>query len=244
MSRLIEPARLDALSRGEVSSRTLQEILQINFSVLMENLAPDAPLPAFEKEGISRKMVLCGEALLDHMGPAALTALAEHPSDTVRGLSVFGLARHYRAHPIAQALEMVRPFASDQHFGVREWAWMAVRPNLIEKLDVSINALATWTSEMDVNLRRFAVEALRPRGVWCKHIAELRADPARGLPIVEPMRAEPERYAQDSVANWLNDAAKDHPDWVRALCRSWKDAAPANPFTKRIALRATRSIKK
>jgi 3-methyladenine DNA glycosylase AlkC len=234
--------RKAALSRGEFASSNLGEILAIDFADLMESLAPGAGLPAFQKDGISRRMALCGEALLAHFGADVLATWTGHTSDTVRGLALFGLARHKDDATVADVLTMVRPFAADGHFGVREWAWLAVRPRLVRDLDLSIAALADWTGDADVNIRRFAVEALRPRGVWCKHIPALREDPARGLPLLEPMRREGEKYAQDSVANWLNDAAKDRPDWVRSLCQRWLRETDDCPPTQRITTRALRSL--
>jgi len=118
-----------------------------------------------------------------------------------------------------------------------------VRPVLVKNLQVSISLFVPWTGDQDVNIRRFAIEALRPRGVWCKHITALRENPAPGLPLLEPMRQESEKYAQDTVANWLNDAAKDKPDWVRSLCQRWRQEVGDNPATARIVRRALRSLK-
>ena len=102
--------------------------------------------------------------------------------------------------------------------------------------------LAEWTASPSERLRRFASEALRPRGVWCAHIAALKADPARALPLLAPLRADPSAYVQDSVSNWLNDAAKDQPAWVRTLCAQWLESSDA-AATRRICQRATRSLK-
>ena len=92
------------------------------------------------------------------------------------------------------------------------------------------------------HLRRFASEALRPRGVWCAHIASLKREPGKALPILSSLRADPSNYVQDSVANWLNDAAKDQPDWVRGLCAEWLKATPADA-TRRICHRTLRNLK-
>ncbi|CAM2753526.1 hypothetical protein ACSL103130_01215 [Actinomyces slackii] len=123
---------------------------------------------------------------------------------------------------------------------MREWVWMAARPTLVSDLDASIDHLADWTQDPSERIRRFASESLRPRGVWATHIAALKEAPERGEPILTPLRADPSRYVQDSVANWINDAAKSRPDWALDLCRRWTTAGE-NPATERIVKRALRS---
>ena len=90
-------------------------------------------------------------------------------------------------------------------------------------------------------MRRFASEALRPRGVWAAHIPTLKQQPERGEPILHPLRADPSQYVQDSVANWINDASKTRPDWAIALCKRWV-AENDNAATARIVKRALRSV--
>lgn len=65
--------------------------------------------------------------------------------------------------------------------------------------------------------------------------------PDRGQPLLDPLHAEPERYVQDSVANWLNDAAKDRPDWVRGVTGRWA-AASDTKATAYIVKPARRSL--
>jgi 3-methyladenine DNA glycosylase AlkC len=92
-------------------------------------------------------------------------------------------------------------------------------------------------------IRRFAVEILRPRGVWCSSIKQLRATPWLAQSIIEPLKADPSLYVQKSVGNWLNDAAKDHPQWVDKLIAKWLNESQTKS-TLYIAKRALRSIKK
>lgn len=227
------------LDAGRRESRTLAEALAVDFATLLAAAAPGADIAAMRAaggQGIVARMRLAADLAARAEPPERL---ATHASDTVRGWAAFALAA--RARGVDNALETIRTLADDPHFGVREWAWMAVRPTLAARLDAAIAALLPWTAAPSANLRRFAAEVLRPRGVWCAHIAALRADPAPGLALLAPLRAATEKYVQDSVANWLNDAAKDHPAWVRAVTDGWLRESPG-PATARIVRRATRSL--
>ena len=244
MSPGITAARQAELNSGRDESRTLAEILAITHSALLTQVVPEAPEGLVEAAkradslGILARMQTMGEALYTHLGHSACLDLADHPADTVRGWAVFALISQEKDADVDTLLALVRPAADDPHFGVREWAWMAVRPHLVSRLDEAIRALRPWTSEPSERIRRFASESLRPRGVWARHIPALKKEPERGLPL----RADSSRYVQDSVANWINDAAKTQPAWARELCERWQEESPT-PATERIIKRALRSIR-
>ncbi|QNP58045.1 DNA alkylation repair protein [Paenacidovorax monticola] len=242
----LAPACRALLDSGQAATATLAECLAVDFAALLRAAVPEAgeaaaqALDAAAAQGITRRMALAAALLLRQPGPQGLPGWANHPSDTVRGWACFvagaqpGLALHER-------LATLQPLADDAHFGVREWAWLAVRPHIAGDLDTAIGLLAQWARHPSERVRRFASEALRPRGVWCTHLGPLKQTPQRALPVLEPLRADPSAYVQDSVGNWLNDAAKDQPGWVRALCADWLAASPTSA-TRRICTRAQRSI--
>jgi 3-methyladenine DNA glycosylase AlkC len=241
----IPPATLAALNEGRIAAATLSECLAVDHAALLRAAVPGLPAGALETAaslagaGITRRMAAVADLLLAH-APAALGALAVHPSDTVRGWAAFAVGRA-PGLDLASRLSAIRPFAEDPHFGVREWAWLAARPHIAAEIAEAIRLLAPWTGSPSASLRRFAVEATRPRGVWASHIPELKREPSLGVKLLHPLRADPAVYVQDSVANWINDAAKDHPDWARALCAAWRAEGPV-PATLRICNRALRSL--
>jgi 3-methyladenine DNA glycosylase AlkC len=252
---LIPPEVLEALNTGAIPTVNLNEFLAIDLGRLAvaaagaigldardERLADTlAMLPAFKP---MRRHQHVARVLHEMTAPrpdrdAVAHALATHPSDVVRSWAAQWLAFSDLALP--GKLQAVRRFAADGHFGVREMAWMAVRDEIAGDVDAAVALLAPWSLDPDPNIRRFASEATRPRGVWCAQIDALKAEPWRGLPLLEPLRADPSRYVQNSVANWLNDAAKTQPDWVREVCARWTRVR-ADPATHYIARRALRSI--
>ena len=165
------------------------------------------------------------------------------PPPYIRYCARLGLLRdrHRQGLTLAARFAETRPFADDLHFEVREWSWMAIRPHIAADLDNAISLLAAWTAEPSERRRRFASEASRPCGVWCAHLGALRQSSGTALRILEPLRANPALYVQGSVGNWVIDASKDQPDWVRSLCARWS-AVSATYATARICKRALRSM--
>ncbi len=244
----IAPDHLALMNAGRAESATLTETLAVDFAALMGAALPDAgddmiaQMRGAADQGVTRRMALAGQLIWRRGGIAALDGLGDHASDTVRGWGCY-LIGAAEGMTLPDRLAAIRPLADDPHFGVREWAWLALRPHIVAGPDMAIACLRDWTSAPSDRLRRFASEATRPRGVWCAHIPTLRQQPERALPILQPLLTDPSRYVQDSVGNRLNDASKDRPDWVQLLCAAWM-AESETPETARICKRALRSIRR
>lgn len=235
---------LQRLNRGEIETLTLAEGLAVNFATLLGEVEPALKKQAAscfaEATGIVRRMMLAAQLLADYRGKTAAESLSKHPSDTVRGWAAFVIGGAPNLS-LRDRLRKVKSLADDPHFGVREWAWLAVRSAIAVDVDEAVTLLRPWTNEASANLRRFAVEATRPRGVWCAHIEAFKQQPKKGLPLLEPLRDDPAIYVQNSVSNWLNDAGKTSPEFVVSLCRRWAKESET-PATRRIVKRATRSF--
>lgn len=244
------------LNRGELETASLAEWLIVDQAELLRHTLPsvglkkplenvlaavaDIPVPTTMK-ALYRIGEQLAETVPPQTGPrSAFQKLARHPSDCVRSWAAMIVG--YRVDlSVTERLSAIRQFAADPHFGVREVAWLAVRDRLAVELDEAFDQLVPWTTDADANVRRFASEVTRPRGVWCKHIVALKTEPEQGLPILHPLRSDPAKYVRDSVANWLNDAAKTKPQWVRGLCRAWLKESPTAETTY-IARRAQRNL--
>lgn len=236
----ITAERLYLLNHGLVESKNLMETLAIDFNILMPLVIPGFKMPVLlEKTGITKRIHSIATALHTQYGIAIVETLQPHTSDLIRGLACYIIA----LHPVSlrEKLNLIKPMADDLNVGVREWAWLALRPLVIEDIEQALILLEPWACDTSERIRRFSSEVIRPRGVWSAHCTKLKKEPWLALKILDLLKADPTKYVQLSVANWLNDAAKDHPVWVRNLCTQW--LLESNVLaTQKICKRAQRNI--
>ena len=241
------PDRSKEINLGLIEAKNLAECLKVDFAVLYRALFPKAAdkhlkeVSELKSLGILKRMDQMAAFLLANHSASELKFLSTHTSDTARGWAAFIIGRLPKKTLDAR-LKAIKPFADDSHFGVREWAWMAVRSHVAAELDGSFAVLSAWTKDKSPRVRRFASEATRPRGVWCEHIQILKDNPELGLAVLAPLFADEDRYVQDSVGNWLNDAAKSQPKWVQKICAQWSKQS-SEKSTAYIVKKAQRSIK-
>ncbi|MFE6168681.1 DNA alkylation repair protein [Viridibacillus arvi] len=250
---------LELLNQGEIESVNLTEWLSINHRSLVKSILPAIGLEDKIEFVISEldqqeahfgmKAIRMTGALLDKVMEGQIDRKREeiimkcsiHMSDSVRCWAAF--MNKNSNDSLVGKLKYIEPFASDPHFGVREIAWMSIRENLSENLELSVNLLKEWAKSDDENIRRFSVESIRPRGVWTKHIETLKQEPQQALPILNLLKSDSSKYVQDSVGNWLNDASKTQPEWVINLCEKWEKDSNTRE-TSRIIKKAKRTIMK
>lgn len=248
---------LQQLNTGQLATANLVEWLAVDQQLLLESLLSengrmDYLQPLLDKIGQLGKQTVntvneaIGTGLFElastNKDKALFKIMATHNADLIRCWATYMIGKN-EALDITKTLEQVQSFAADPHFGVREICWMAVRPKIARHLEESIALLAKWTSNPDGNIRRFASESTRPRGVWCAHIDTLKQKPELALPILEPLKSDPEKYVQDSVGNWLNDAGKTQAEFVQSLCKRWETESNTKA-TQYIIKKALRSFNK
>lgn len=111
--------------------------------------------------------------------------------------------------------EMTKLFTS-------EWA---VRPFLTKDAKGTLKFLEACAKDSDVHVRRWASEGTRPRLPWGERLHAFVKDPQPTLRILELLKFDEQLYVRKSVANHLNDIAKDHPEAVIITLRRWKKEA-------------------
>lgn len=236
---------LDKLNHGIMESKTLVECLEVDFAELATSLrlfTSDDLISISESKnlGITKRMSAMGVLINSKLSLRDKSALQKHPSDSVRGWVAYAIGCDNNLN-LEQKIDSLIPLIDDHHFGVREWSWLAVRADIASDITAAISVLEPLTYSDSPRIRRFASESIRPRGVWCKHIPELKKAPELAEVILNNLKSDQDKYVIDSVANWLNDCAKDNPTWVLNICNKWQGSE--TPISHRLLEKATRSIK-
>lgn len=120
------------------------------------------------------------------------------------------IATHAADHPaagLAACYELTKRFTAE----------FAIRP-ILSSSPEALATVAEWTSDPNEHVRRLVSEGTRPRLPWAARLA-LPLDDV--LAMLTELRADTSLYVRKSVANHLNDLAKDHPDRIIAMLAEW-----------------------
>ena len=93
-------------------------------------------------------------------------------------------------------------------------AEFGIRRFIHAEQDRALAEISGWTTDANHHVRRLASEGTRPRLPWAMRLPALVKNPEPILPILVALLDDPEDYVRRSVANSLNDIAKDHPALV------------------------------
>jgi 3-methyladenine DNA glycosylase AlkC len=163
---------------------------------------------------------------------------ADTPSG-ISGWAIMPMAEYVGVHGLAHFdismnlfREMTKRFSAE--FGIRFF--------LIEEPKRTLRVLQEWTSDANHHVRRLVSEGTRPRLPWAMRMPAFIEEPALILPLLESLKDDDEEYVRRSVANNLNDIAKDHPDIVARIAAQWLKGASKN--RKKLIRHACRTLVK
>lgn len=98
----------------------------------------------------------------------------------------------------------------------------AIRPFIQKYPERTLAILSDWAEDENCHVRRLVSEGTRPRLPWTMQLKQFIEDPRPVLGLLEKLKTNPELMVRRSVANNLNDIAKDHPDLVVKTLSRWK----------------------
>lgn len=184
---------------------------------------------------------------LDRVAPILLNALGpEAPidggttSNDREGLNGFalmpfcdfvteiGIGDWPKAAPLLK--EMTKRFSAE----------FAVRPFIAQNPVETMKTFALWAEDDNAHVRRLASEGCRPLLPWGMRLYQFVKDPAPILPILEKLKDDPTEYVRRSVANNLNDIAKNQPDLIAEIATNWMQGAHKN--RQRLVRHACRTL--
>lgn len=111
-----------------------------------------------------------------------------------------------------KAIEKITQFTSCE---------FATHPFIVKYPDEMMAQMLVWSKHEHWGVRRLASEGCRPRLPWAMALPTLKKNPAPIIPILENLKNDPARSVRLSVANNLNDIAKDNPEIVIDLAKKW-----------------------
>ncbi|SEH10679.1 3-methyladenine DNA glycosylase AlkC [Sphingopyxis sp. YR583] len=160
-----------------------------------------------------------------------IRAMAPHLTHAFQAMAVTEYVARYGLDDFDRSMDVL---AELTRFGSAEFA---IRPFLAADTPRALVTMMRWTDSEDEHVRRLASEGARPRLPWAARVPALKADPTLASPILEALRTDASLYVRKSVANHLNDIAKDRPDWLLDRLAGWSQDNPRTGWIVRHALR-------
>lgn len=196
-------------------------------------------LAAFPRLELKGRINLVADALRaglpDDFGAALDLVVAVADADDVEGFAAWPLAsfveRHGLVDPEASLAAMERLTRS---FSCE----FAIRPFLDAHLERTLIFLRSCTASDDEAVRRLPSEGTRPHLPWGPKVQALLDDPEIGIELLSSLRHDPSETVRRSVANHLNDIARNHPARVVEICAAWSNESATEPAMIRHALRS------
>jgi len=197
----------------------------------------DADWPARElkarmshiRECLHRHINLPFEQALDVLLPAARDFGGYEAMFFPEYIEVYG-QEHWQLS--MDALALLTQYSSSE---------FAVRPFIEQDSERMMAQMLRWAGHESHHVRRLASEGCRPRLPWAGALPAFKRDPAALLPILTQLRTDDSLYVRRSVANNLNDIAKDNPQVVMHWAQQHHGQ---NPLTDWVIKHACRSLLK
>lgn len=192
---------------------------------------PGFPRVKFEKLASTGLEALELKPRARHIADALEAALPSEPKRAFAALTAAldgeGGGSAFRFLAFSEYLERHGPkdvqaaLAANYELTQRFTAEFSVRSLIAEAWPDVERAFKKWVRDDSEHVRRWVSEGTRPRLPWGRRLDGFVKDPSPILPLLEALKDDRSEYVRRSVANNLNDIAKDHPDVVLRVARQW-----------------------
>lgn len=170
-------------------------------------------------------------------------ALAQAENDKIglRGFAVWPLTEAVvlrGSDHVDESLSALKEMTS------RFTAEFAIRPFLLRHEEQTLATLAHWLDDENEHVRRLISEGTRPLLPWGQRLPRFVKDPSVTFALIDALKTDPAEYVRKSVANHMNDHAKNHGDWVVKTLSRWRRDHPDHDGVEWIARHASRTLLK
>lgn len=161
------------------------------------------------------------------------------PDDPLRSFAAWPIIDYIAAHGLEHpeqslnALKELTPLFS---------AEFAIRPFIKKYPELCHQYFTVWINDENEHVRRLVSEGTRPLLPWGVRLTQFVENPEANIPLLEVLSKDTSLYVRRSVANHLNDIAKNQPELVLNVCKNWLDANNKN--MNWLITHATRTIVK
>lgn len=171
------------------------------------------------------------KARISHIGAAlqgSLPTSTDELASAVRAARATGLLDGWATLPVCEVVsdsmldEPVEALGLLAELTPGFSAEFALRPFLEHHLDLTLETLHRWVEHPDEHVRRLVSEGTRPRLPWAPVFRPFVDDPSAAVALLDRLHHDPSEYVRRSVANHLNDIARDHPGLAVEIARRWQ----------------------
>jgi len=197
-------AELPALGLGEriqLVRRALKEVLPDDFRKAVPIMV-DALGPEIPEGGLEN---------IDLAGPTGFIVMSQTAYVARYGLDYFDLS-------MSAFYEMTKRFSAEG----------SIRYFILQHEKETLKQLDEWTQDDNFHIRRLVSECTRPRLPWMIRLPKYVQNPAPVIKLIDKLKHDPSLYVRRSVANNLNDIAKDNPDTVTTTLQRWNKKQPSD----------------
>jgi len=159
--------------------------------------------------------------------------------DPLRSFAAWPIIDYIGVHGLSHPQESLAILRQLTHLFSAEFA---IRPFIKEHPDACHQQFLLWVGDNSEDVRRLVSEGTRPRLPWGIRLHQFIENPNINIPLLTSLKDDSSLYVRRSVANHLNDIAKDHPELVIKVCKQWYENA--NNEVKWLIKHATRSLVK